>query len=102
MRSVKVSGNRRYKGSAGEQLASARYEFQSIFKLRGKIDNIIDYNMNKIATIDMVERMSRCMGIAPGRKGILNHDAYKILTDADVDGLNLIAPYNSNIICKSI
>lgn len=59
--------------------------------LRGKVDNIYDMSMNDLSKIDIVDDISRIIGLVPGRRGKINQDRILGLTDADPDGLAIRA-----------
>jgi DNA gyrase subunit B len=75
--------------SAGEHVASAKFEFQEVYKHRGKVDNIFDLSIEALAKLDVVDEMSRILGIPAGRPGNTKYDACKILSDADADGYEI-------------
>lgn len=73
-----VEGN-----SAGSQVENARSDFQAVYKLRGKIDNIYDIAMSELSKNPIIEDLSRIFGILPGKHGDIIPDRILGLTDAD-------------------
>ena len=69
--------------SAGSQCEKARFDFQAVYMLRGKVDNIYDMSKAELAKIPIIEDLSRIIGIAPGKKGTILPDRILGLTDAD-------------------
>lgn len=73
--------------SAGSQVANAKYEFQEVLKLRGKVNNIFDMSVTDYSKLQVVDEISRILGVPPGlRKGDIKSDRVLGLTDADADG----------------
>lgn len=72
--------------SAGNQVEKSRYDFQSIYRLRGKVDNIFDLALSEVSKIKIIEDLSRIIGIVPGKNGTIIPDRILALTDADPDG----------------
>ncbi len=75
--------------SAATQVEKARYDFQAAYMLRGKIDNIYDMSIAELSKIQIVDDLSRIIGIAPGKRGTILPDRVLALTDADADGLSI-------------
>ena len=69
--------------SAGNHCEAAREDFQSIYKLRGKVDNIYDIAVSELSKIKIIEDLSRIIGIPPGKRGEVIPDRILVLTDAD-------------------
>lgn len=72
--------------SAGTQVEKARFDFQSIYQLRGKVDNIYDHTLTELGKIPIIQDLSRIIGLLPGKKGEILPDRIVVLTDADPDG----------------
>ena len=70
----------------GTKVEKARYDFQAAYMLRGKIDNIFDMSIAELSKIQIVDDLSRIIGIAPGKRGTILPDRVLALTDADPDG----------------
>lgn len=79
--------------SAGSQAEKSRYDFQEIYMLRGKVDNIYDMSIQELSKIDIIDDLSRIIGIVPGKMSNVNMKHSRIigLTDADPDGLAIRA-----------
>ena len=77
--------------SAGNQVEVSRYDFQAVYKLRGKVDNIYDLSIPDLSKIKIIEDLSRLIGIAPGKHGDIIPDRILALTDADPDGYSIRA-----------
>lgn len=69
--------------SAGTQAEKARMDFQAIYMLRGKVDNIYDLSKTELSKIPIIDDLSRIIGIAPGKRGTIIPDRILGLTDAD-------------------
>ena len=54
-----------------------------------KIDNIYDMSIAELSKIQIVDDLSRIIGIAPGKRGTILPDRVLALTDADADGLSI-------------
>lgn len=72
--------------SAAGNVEKARYDFQAIYKLRGRVDNIYDLSMQELSKIGIIEDLSRIIGLVPGKPGTIIPDRVLALTDADPDG----------------
>lgn len=72
--------------SAGGIVEQARYDFQGLYKLRGKVDNIYDLNYKDMAKSTIISELSRIIGIPIGGRGKIIPDRILGLTDADPDG----------------
>lgn len=73
--------------SAGDAVRMARFPFQEVYKLRGRVDNIIDMDIATLSKLRFIQDMSRITGLVPGKRGgTPRHDIYSLLTDADPDG----------------
>ena len=72
--------------SAGTQVEKARFDFQSIYMLRGKVDNIYDFSLTELSKIPIIQDLSRIFGLIPGKHGDILPDRIIGLTDADPDG----------------
>lgn len=77
--------------SAGGHVEQARFDFQEVYKLRGKTDNIYDKSLQELSKIDIIQDLSRIIGLVPGKRGKLNQDRILGLSDADPDGLAIRA-----------
>lgn len=69
--------------SAASQVEKARFPFQAVYQLRGKIDNIYDMTIPQLSKIPIIDDISRIIGIKPGQRGNINIDRLLGLTDAD-------------------
>ena len=69
--------------SAGNQVEKARSDFQAVYKLRGKVDNIYDLAISEMSKIKIIEDLSRIIGLVPGKQGTIIPDRILALTDAD-------------------
>ena len=69
--------------SAGNQVEKARSDFQAVYKLRGKVDNIYDLAISEMVKIKIIEDLSRIIGLVPGKQGTIIPDRILALTDAD-------------------
>ena len=65
------------------QAEKARFPFQEIYMLRGKVDNIYDMSLAEISKIDIIDDLSRIIGLVPGKNGHINQDRILGFTDAD-------------------
>ena len=72
--------------SAGTNAEKSRFDFQAIYKLRGKVDNIYDLSLKELEQIPIIEDLSKILGIQPRRRGEILPDRILGLTDADPDG----------------
>lgn len=70
--------------SAAGQAEKSRFDFQEIYQLRGKVDNIYDMSMAELSKIDIIDDLSRIIGLVPGKSGKINQDRILGLTDADL------------------
>ena len=77
--------------SAGNQVEVSRSDFQAIYKLRGKVDNIYDLALSEMSKISIIEDLSRLIGLVPGKHGNIIPDRILALTDADADGYSIRA-----------
>ena len=76
-----VEGN-----SAGAHLESARFDYQSIYLLRGRVDAVYDCATSDLMKKEIIQDLSRIFGIVPGKDSDENDiipDAVMILSDAD-------------------
>ena len=66
---------------------SSRNAYQSIYKLRGKVDNIYDLSTPELIKKDIIQDLSRILGLMPSSKKNKPEDIIPdkvfILTDAD-------------------
>ena len=69
--------------SAGSHVEKARLDFQAIYKLRGKVDNIYDTTIGDMGKLKIIEDLSRIIGLVPGKRGNIIPDRILALTDAD-------------------
>ena len=74
-------------------------DFQAIYMLRGKIDNIYDMKMSELSKIPIIDDLSRILGLVPGKRGTIIPDRVLGLTDADPDGLAIRAGIVVAIAC---
>ena len=68
------------------QVESSRLDYQSIYKLRGKVDNIYDCPTAELLKKDIISDLSRIIGLVPGKRGNIDDiipDKIFVLTDAD-------------------
>lgn len=72
--------------SAGTNAEKSRLDFQAVYKLRGKVDNIYDKSLKELEKIPIIEDLSKILGVQPRRKGNILPDRILGLTDADPDG----------------
>lgn len=73
--------------SAATEIEKSRFDFQSIYMLRGKIDNIYDMSNADLSKVPIINDLSRIIGLVPGKRGTVLPDRILGLTDADPDGL---------------
>ena len=70
--------------SAETNAEKSRLDFQAIYKLRGKVDNIYDLSLKELEKIPIIEDLSKILGVQPRRKGDILPDRILGLTDADL------------------
>lgn len=75
--------------SAGTHVENARYDYQAVYRLRGKVDNVYDMAMSELSKVPIVEDLSRILGILPGKTGNIIPDRILCLSDADPDGMSI-------------
>lgn len=85
--------------SAANQVEKARSDFQAIYKLRGKVDNIYDTAIGDMSKMKLIEDLSRIIGLVPGKHGTIIPDRILALTDADPDGYFIRASIVSIMAC---
>lgn len=85
--------------SAGTQAEQGRLDYQMIYMLRGKIDNIYDMSISELSKVPIIEDLSRILGIQPGKRGNILVDRVLCLSDADPDGLSIRAGVVVAIAC---
>ena len=65
-------------------MEKARFDFQAVYMLRGKVDNIYDFSTAELSKIPIIEDLARIIGVLPGKRGNVQVDRVLGLTDADL------------------
>ena len=61
------------------QVEKARFDFQAVYMLRGKVDNIYDFSTAELSKIPIIEDLARIIGVLPGKRGNVQVDRLDLL-----------------------